>query len=335
MASTIKDVAFLAQVATGTVSRYLNGYAITEKNRLKIQAAIKQLGFKINPIAKSLKTNRSMTVAVLVPSLANIFMMSIIESIEGYLDQFAYSVIVCDCHNNVTIERDKLQFVKDKYVDGVVIMPVGDDGSHIAAILGEGFPVVMIDRLVEGLNADAVVVDNVNAVYLAIEQLISAEHRRIGIIAGPQPIYTARERYEGYKRVLADYGIPLEQELVCFGDYTADTGYQLMKQLMELNKPPSAVFISNYEMTIGGIMCLNQLKKRIPDELSVIGFDHLELSYVIKPNLAVIIQPKEEIGRRAAEILHQRMAGDFTNFPVLKRLKTEFIKGESIARSIG
>jgi LacI family transcriptional regulator len=258
MAATIKDVAFLAQVATGTVSRFLNGYSITEKNRLKIEAAIEQLGFKINPIAKSLKTNRSMTVAVLVPSLANIFTMSIIESIERYLDQFAYSVIVCDSHNSLKQERDKLQFVKDKYVDGVVIMPVGDDGSHIAGILGDGFPVVLIDRLVDGFNVDAVVVDNVNAVYFAIEQLISVEHRRIGIIAGPQQIYTARERYEGYKRVLADYGIPFDQELVCFGDYTADTGYQLMKQLIEQSNPPSAVFISNYEMTIGGIMCLNQ-----------------------------------------------------------------------------
>lgn len=315
----------------GTVSRYLNGFAITEKNRVRIEDAIRKLDFKINPIAKSLKTNRSMTVAVLVPALANIFSMSIIESIERYLDQFGYSVIVCDSHNDLKQEREKLQFVKDKYVDGVVIMPVSDDGSHIAAIAGETLPVVLIDRLMEGLNTDAVVVDNVNAVYHAIEQLINLGHRRIGIIAGPQQVYTGRERYEGYKRVLADYGISIDSGLVAYGDYTVNTGFQLMKQIMQVDRPPTAVFISNYEMTIGGIMCLNQLGVKIPEELSVIGFDHLELSNVIKPSLTVVIQPKEEIGWEAAEILLRRMSGDHTNLPVLKRLKTEFIKGESIA----
>lgn len=330
MPATTKDVARAARVSVATVSRYLNGRRVTDENRARIEEAIERLGFRINPIAKTLRTNRSMTVAVLVPSLANIFSMSIIESIERYLDEYDYSIIVCNSNDDIEREKTKLQFAKDKCVDGVIVMPVGHSGKHIAEILRD-VPVVLIDRIVKDINADAVVVDNTNAVYNAVEQLIIKGHRRIAMIAGPQHIYTARERLEGYKRVMRDYGLPVEDGLVLYGDYRSGTGYSLMRQLIERSERPSAVFVSNYEMTIGAVACLNELGIEIPQELSVIGFDHLELSNLVKPPLAMIAQPRDEIGRKAAEILLRRMNGDRTNFPSLVRLKTQFIPGLSIA----
>ncbi len=331
MSATTRDVARLAKVSVATVSRYLNGHAVLDENRRRIEEAIKQLGFRANPIAKTLRTSRSMTVAVLVPSLANIFSMSIIESIERYLDEYDYSVIVCDSRNELEREKAKLEFVRDKRVDGIIVMPVCPSGSHIREIVADDTPVVLIDRVVEDINVDAVVVDNTNAVYHAVEQLITRGHRRIAMIAGPQHIYTARERLEGYRRVMCDYGLALEDDLVLIGDYRSATGYSLVRQLMERDQRPSAVFVSNYEMTIGAIACLNQLGVEIPQELSVIGFDHLDLSSVVKPPLAVVAQPRDEIGRKAAELLYRRMSGDRTHFPSLIRLKTQFIQGSSIA----
>jgi len=330
MSATTKDVARLAEVSMATVSRYVNGYALTEQNRIKIEHAIDELDFRINPIAKTLRTNRSMTVAVLVPSLANIFSMTIIESIERHLDAHDYSIIVCDSRNEVTREKAKLEFVRDKYVDGIILMPTGNTGGHVAEVLGESIPVVLVDRLVSELVADAVVVDNTSAVYHAVEQLIVQGHRLIGIIAGPVPLYTAEERLEGYRRVMQDYGLPVEDDLVQYGDYTRDTGCSLMKRFMLQERPPTAVFVSNYEMTIGAIERLNELDVAVPSQLSVIGFDHLDLSSVVRPRLAVVAQPREEIGRKAAELLRTRMNGDKTGFPSLVRLKTQFMPGASI-----
>ncbi|AEE97468.1 LacI family DNA-binding transcriptional regulator [Mahella australiensis] len=332
MAATIKDVAALAQVSVGTVSRYLNGYEVSETNKRKIDEAIRRLDFKLNPVARSLKTSKSMTVAVVVPALANIFSMSIIEGIERHLDQYGYSVIVCDSQSDVQKEKSKLQFVKDKYVDGVVIMPTGSDGTHITEVLGDELPAVLMDRLVEDVKLDAVLVDNVNAVYQAVERLITLGHRRIGMITGPKDIYTAKERQEGYRRVFVDYNLPIDENLIRYGDYTEDTGYKLMSEFMRLDCPPTAVFVANYEMTIGAIMAVNEFGIQIPDQLSLIGFDQLELSKLIKPSLSVVVQPMAEIGQKAAEMLYQRMRGNCDNFPQVIRLKAHFIEGQSIKR---
>ncbi|MBZ4665521.1 LacI family DNA-binding transcriptional regulator [Mahella sp.] len=332
MAATIKDVAALAQVSVGTVSRYLNGYEVSEVNKRKIEEAVRRLDFKLNPVARSLKTSKSMTVAVVVPALANVFSMSIIEGIERHLDQYGYSVIVCDSQSDVQKEKAKLQFVKDKYVDGVVIMPTGSDGTHITEVLGDEIPAVLMDRLVENAKLDAVLVDNVNAVYQAVERLITLGHRRIGMITGPKHIYTARERQEGYRRVFVDYNLPMDESLIRYGDYTEDTGYKLINELMRLECPPTAVFVANYEMTIGAIMAVNEAGIQIPDQLSLIGFDQLELSKIIRPSLSVVVQPMAEIGQKAAEMLYQRMRGSHDNFPQVIRLKANFIDGQSIKK---
>jgi LacI family transcriptional regulator len=330
VAATTKDVARIARVSVATVSRYLNGRTVSDENRRRIEEAIVQLGFRANPIARTLRTSRSMTVAVVVPALANIFSMNIIESVERYLDEYDYSVIVCDSRNDPERERCKLEFVKDKRVDGVIVMPAGPSGRHIAEALGD-IPVVLIDRLVDDIRTDAVVVDNTNAAYHAVEQLIIRGHRQIAVIAGPQQVYTARERMEGYRRVMTDYGLSPAENMVLYGDYQVESGYRLMKRLATQSPRLSAVFVSNYEMTIGAVTCLNELGIEIPHELSVIGFDSLELSSVVRPTLTVVVQPSDEIGRMAAKTLLQRMNGDKTGFPVLVRLKTQFVSGSSIA----
>jgi len=330
MATTIKDVAAMAGVSVGTVSRYLNGYNVSEKNKLKIEEAIKQLDFQINPLARSLKTNKSMTVAVVVPELANIFSMNIIEGIEHKLEKYGYSVIVCNSEGNVKKEKAKLEFLKRNYVDGIVIMPCSDQGAHITDVVKEDVPVVLMDRLVNDANFDAVLVDNVNVVYQAIERLVTLGHRRIGIINGPKNVYTGRERMDGYRRVFADYKIPIDESLIKYGDYTEETGYALLKELMQSPAPHTAVFVTNYYMTIGAMMAINEMNIQIPDQLSFIGFDQLELSKLIKPSLAVIVQPMAEIGNSAADILYKRIRGNGDNFPQIVRLKAQFVEGESI-----
>lgn len=330
IAATIKDVAKHAGVSTATISKYINGVTVKEKNRIRIDEAIKELDFKVNAIARGLKTNKTMTVGVLIPSLENIFATSIVSHIERMLLQYGYSTIICDYNQDVSLENSKFDFLMDKLVDGVIVMPLGITTERLQKAKEKDISIVLIDRPIEGVECDVVLVDNLNASYDAVEQLIVMGHREIGVICGPQSIYTARERLKGYMRVHEDYNMPLNDKNIKYGDYEIKSGYRLMSEFLEDSDVPSAIFVTNYEMTIGAIMAINERNVKIPDELSFIGFDNQQLAKVIKPNPVIVVQPIAQIGEAAANLMMRRLKGDKGNFPSMLRLKTEILQGQSI-----
>lgn len=330
LAATIKDIAKYTGLSLGTISKFINGGNVLEGNRKIIEEAIKTLGFKVNELARGLKTNRTMTVGVLIPNLENIFCTSIISNIENILLQDGYSTIICDYKENATLEETKLNFLINKMVDGIVMMPLESKKELISEIIAKGTPIVLIDRTIQGVNCDVVLVDNLNASYDAVEQLIIRGHKRIGIIVGPENIYTAQERLKGYIRVHEDYAMEIDWDLVKYGDYHLQSGYDLLLELLKIDNPPTAVYITNYEMTLGAIIAINERNVKIPDDLSFIGFDNLELARVVKPSLSVIMQPMRQIGETAARILLQRLKGDQSGFPAMVRLKTNLLLKDSI-----
>lgn len=296
--STIKDVARVSGLGVGTISRYLNGATVKRENEEKILSAIKILNYNINPIAKSMKTGKSMTIAMVVPTLANMFSMRVIESIESELEKYGYSVIVADCNADEKKQLSKITQLKNKLVDGFILMPIGDCAKKIKGIINDT-PLVLIDRLFSENLFDSVVINNEEIAYKQAKQILSTGVKRIGIIKGPQSITTAKHRTQGYLRAIEEFEIS-----DCYsidGDYTYDSGYKAMKQL--LNKQVEAVFISNYELTIGAINCLNEGESNV----SLLGFDSLELSNLVKQPYSFISQPIEEIGRSAAQLLLSRM----------------------------
>ena len=330
IAATIKDVAKLAGVSVATVSKHINGIIVKERNRIRIEDAVRTLDFKVNIIARGLKTNKTMTVGVLIPSLENIFATSIISHVEHILLQHGYSTIVCDYNHDADLENSKFDFLMGKSVDGIILMPLGISEERIKKALGIGTPIVLIDRPIQGIECDVVLADNVNASYNAVEQLIARGHKRIGIICGPQNIYTARERLEGYLRIHDDYHMPVSDNYIRYGDYEMQSGYGLMKELMDMESPPTAVYITNYEMTLGAVMAINERNIKIPEELSVIGFDNLQLAGVVKPNLWIVMQPIRQIAELAAGTILRRLKGEKNNFPSMIRLKTDLVPGQSI-----
>lgn len=330
IAVTIKDVAKYTGLSIATVSKYINGGNVLEKNRKLIEEAIQVLDFKVNEMARGLKTNRTMTVGVLIPSLENIFFTSIISNVENILLQHQYSTIVCDYRNDHNLEKDKLKFLVNKMVDGIIMVPLGGDVEHIRQVVEKNIPVVLIDRVVKNIDCDVVLVDNLNAAYDAVEQLIIRRHKRIGIICGPKDIYTTQERLKGYIRAHEDYAMEIDYSLVKYGDYEIESGYNLLLELVDMNLPPTAVFVTNYEMTLGVIMAINERNIHIPEELSLIGFDNIQMARVIKPSLSIVVQPMKQIGETAAEILLKRMKGDNSDFPSLYRLKTKILLKDSI-----
>jgi LacI family transcriptional regulator len=330
MSVTIKDVARETGLSIATISKFLNGGSVLKENGAKISDAIEKLGYKVNTLARGLKTSRTMTVGVLIPDLKNIFCMTIISSLEDALMQNGYSAIVCDYGQRTEREGEKLEFLIDKQVDGIILMPSGTALPELESFMDKGIPVVLIDRALERPRCDTVLVDNLNASYSAVERLITLGHRRIGIICGPDDVFTARERHLGYARVLGDYGIPVDESLIKKGDYGIDSGYKLFNEMIDAPIKPTAVFVTNYEMTLGAVMAANERNIRFPDDLSFIGFDNLELARVVRPTLAIVAQPMERIGETAAEILLKRLRGDAGGFPAMVRLKTELLAGESI-----
>jgi LacI family transcriptional regulator len=332
MAATIKDIAKYTGLSISTISKYLNGGNVLEANRKLIEEAIQTFDFKVNEMARGLRTNRTMTVGVLIPSLENIFFTSIVSNIESILLKEGYSTIVCDYKEDPQLEEKKLQFLFDKMVDGIVLMPLPDNDNLVKTVIARKTPLVLIDRLIHNVDCDVVLVDNLNASYNAVEQLIIRGHRRIGIIAGPQNIYTAQERLKGYIRVFEDYGLKIDPALIKHGDYQIESGHKLLLELMENEKPPTAVYVTNYEMTIGSIIAINENNIRIPDDLSFIGFDNQDLARIVKPALSIVVQPVQQIGETAAQVLLKRMSKDQRGFPLVTRLKTELLIRDSLKK---
>lgn len=302
--TTIKEVARLAGVSPATVSKYLHGISLKPKNQIAVMNAIKELDYQINPTAQGLRTGKSKTIGVLIPNLENLFFTSIISSIERYIFKLGYSTIICDYHTDKKLEEQKLKFLVNKKVDGIILIPRFSTKNQLMNI---EVPIVLIDRKIKHMSCDSVTIDNRKASYDAISHLLEYGHQKIGILLGNLEVYTVQERLQGCRDALKACSIDLDQAFYQSGEYTIESGYKMTKALFA-NKPyPTAIYATNYELTLGSIIALNELNKNIPSDISFIGFDNLELSQIVRPKLTMITQPIDEIGITAAKQLINRI----------------------------
>lgn len=331
MAATIKDIARETGLGLATISSYLNGGNVREKNRIKIEQAIEKLDFEVNEVARGLKTNRTKMIGVIIPELNNIFFAEIITEVEDILRGQGYAVMICDCRTDAKREEEAIEFLKHRRVDGMIVIPTGNSGAGLQDIMKSGKPVVVIDRRLRQLHCDTVLVDNKGAARDAVQRLLQAGHRKIGVIAGDQEVYTAEERFQGYLQALEEADIPMEDSLIVRGDYTIRGGSRGIKELAKRNPDMTAVFISNYEMTLGAMIELNELGIRIPEEMSVIGFDNIEFAKACIPKLSIVTQPTKELGRCAAELMLKRLGAEAEQKEYeTVRLSTSFVEGKSV-----
>ena len=331
MAATIKDIARETGLSIATVSKYMNGATLREKNRVAIERAVHKLHYTVNEYARALKSNKSRTIGVVIPELSNLFVAHIITKMEEILRGQGYSVIVCDCHTDGKLECEAVRFLLGKMVDGIVNVPVCRDGRHLRPAVEKKVPIVLIDRPVESLAGvvDSVLIDNAAAAKKATADLLRRGHRKIGIIVGPGDVYTSRQRLRGYFDALTEYGVPAEKENILHGDYTMEGGYESMRRLLK-QKSCTAVFVTNYDMTLGSIIAINEMGMKIPDEISVIGFDNMDLSRVTHPPLTIVAQPMEQIGAQAANLMLGHLAGSIPAAPVCVSLTATLQEGASV-----
>ena len=329
--ATMKDIAKETGLGLATISKHINGGNVREKNKIAIDRAIEKLGFTANAFARGLKTGRSHTIGVIIPELGNLFVTNIITAMADILREKGYAIIVCDCRTDKRLEGDMVKFLLEKKVDGIVNMPVSKNGEHLRPAIANHVPVILLDRMINELKEDvsAVLVDNVNASASAVKLLIDAGHYEIGIILGPQDIFTSQQRLLGYNQVFIQNSIPPNDSYVIFSDYSVQGGYESMKSLLEENKV-TAVFTTNYEMTLGAIIALNERGIQIPEQISFVGFDNMQISQVVQPKLTVISQPLKEIGEHAAILLLELLGNENNGNTKNITLSTEIIVGKSI-----
>ncbi len=335
MAATMKDIARMTGLGLATISKYLNGGKVRPKNQKLIEDAVRTLRFVPNEFARSLKTSLSRTVGVVIPELGNQFITSIITTMEDILRQHDYAVIVCDCRTNAKREKDAVSFLMHKRVDGLINMPTDTTGEHLKPALEAKIPIILVDRMLKAYSGkvSAVVVDNVDASEKATRHLLEAGHRSIGVILGNEGIYTTQKRREGYLNACAEYGLNPDKDLIRFSDYSMEGGYTQMKALLTLTPRPTAVFVTNYEMTLGAMIALNETACRVPDDISVIGFDKLDLFGAMYPSLTLVKQPQNAIGECVArQIL--RLLSDPSSEPLnqIITLSTQLYEGSSIKK---
>lgn len=333
MAATIKDIARETGLSLATISKYINGGNLREKNRVAIERAIKKLDYRVNEYARGLKSKKSRTVGMVLPELSNLFNMKIVSVIERILQEQGYSVIICDSQNNLEQEARSVEFLLSKQVDGIINIPMGNSSSHLAPAVEHQIPILLLDRPLDKLNdvVSCVLIDNQRAARMAVRLLLDAGHRSIGVVVGPAGVYTAEMRLKGYREALEEYGIPFEERLVARASLTVEGGYRQMRRLLKESKDMTAVFVTNYEMTLGALIALNKEGVQIPQELSIVGFDNImDLSRVFRPSLTIVSQPMEQIGIQAARLMLERLSGDASAAPMTVTLSATLREGASI-----
>jgi LacI family transcriptional regulator len=309
--ATIVEVARRAMVSTSTVSHVVNRTRfVSPAARARVEAAIEALGYRQNALARSLRCGQSHTLGLVVPDSANPFFAEMGRAIELAAFEAGFSVILCNTENDRDKEQLYLSVLAKKQVDGIILIASDERSDSVKRLLSGWLPVVAMDRERLGLALDTVLADHRLGGRLAAQHLIGLGHRRIACITGPRRLSPSVQRLAGYRRALREADIPLDEALVVRGDFHAASGAAAARALMELSRPPTAVFACNDLMAMGVLSAAAATGRRLPADLAVVGYDDIELAPFTTPSLSTVAQPKREMGREIVRLLVNRMGDE-------------------------
>lgn len=328
--ATIKDVARMAGVSMSTVSKYMNGGTVRPENIAPIREAIAALDYRVNPFARGLKAQRNRSVGILLPDLTTPFFGAIIGAMAKTFREYGYHSIISCYDSDHGLERDNLRFLLHNGIDGLIYIPEDLTSEEYYEITSNGaIPVVQVDRIIPGVKSDTVLVDNAQAAYKAVMSLAQKGHRRIALITGSKAVLTAKERQVGYLKALSDSGIQYDDDLFISGQNNFATGYHGCEKLLQLPTMPTAVFTTNYNITLGFITAARERGIQIPRQIELFGFDCVDICSMLNPPIPVVCQPEQEIGHTAAAYLIERMQG-LTDEPRTTRLECYTASGKIV-----
>ncbi len=307
---TIKDVARVAQVSTTTVSHVINGTRFVDPlTKERVDDALKQLEYHPNSLARSLRSGITKVIGLIVPDISNQFFSEIARKIEDFGFHEGYSVVLCNSDDDPAKQVSYIHTLQAKQVDGIIFISSGSEPDDLARLVENNIPLVVADREVPLELADVVLLNNEKAGYDATRHLVELGHTAIACLTGPNHLTPSMQRMEGYRRCLREHGIPFRPELVAKGDFHFESGRDAVQRLLHSPRAPSAVFALNDMMAIGAIAAANDLGVRVPEDLSIIGFDNIALGTVVTPALTTMAQPIAELAYQAINLLLDRLNG--------------------------
>jgi LacI family transcriptional regulator len=305
---TIADVAKRAQVSVATAGRVLSGRGYAGKlARERVLKAAEELGYVPNRIARSLRLRSTKMLGLLIADVENSFYSAIARNVEAIAKDGGYQVVLCNSSDNPDEEREYLMLLEGIRVDGIIVTPTPRNRRWLERLSEQGIVIVQIDRKVDRLDADAILVDNERAAAGAVSHLIAAGHTEIGIVTGPLDVTTAKLRLAGYRRAMKEHRIPVRPELIRAGSFRRDHAIKSAYDLLTVERPPTAIFAANNILAEASLMALAQMGFAVPKDISLVAFDDVPWMSMLKPPLTSVRQPVADMARSAAELLLRRL----------------------------
>ncbi|ENM3762991.1 substrate-binding domain-containing protein [Vibrio cholerae] len=318
--ATMKDIARLAGVSTSTVSHVINkSRFVSDEIAERVNNAAQQLNYAPSALARSLKMNRTKTIGMLVTTSTNPFFGEVVKGVERSCYHQGYNLILCNTEGDNQRMKASINTLLQKRVDGLLLMCSTLEGERLDVFdRYPDIPIVVMDWGPILFASDKIQDNSLQGGYMAAKHLIESGHKEIGCITGPLIRHQAQMRYEGYKRALAEAGIAINPDWIVESDFECEGGYQAFEKLYQRGKLPSALFVSNDMMAMGVIQAASQRGLRIPDDLSLIGYDDVHIAKFMTPALTTIHQPKYRLGKAAVDTLLYRLENPDTTAQVVQ-----------------
>ena len=329
MKKNIKNVAEKAGFSTATVSRVLRNYpGVREKTRKKVLKTVSELNYEVNAVARNLRQKKTNSIGIIVGNVLSQFYSAIAKSVEDTANKYGYNVILCNGDEDPAKELKYLKVLKSSRVDGIILTPTGDNSKYVKGLIESGIKVVLIDRLIDKLECDAVLVDNAIGSYNAVKHLIDQGYKKVGIINGHLNLTTGAERLKGYLQAMEDAGIKKDDSLIKIGNFKKESGIKSTQELLEQPNRPDAIFVTNIDMAIGSLIAIKSLGFAIPKDLAFICFDDLDWALILEPPITVIKQPIYQLGSTATDLLIKKIEDKENHSeqnPTIITLNTELV----------
>lgn len=310
MTVTMRDVAERAGVSAITVSRVINGTGyVHEETQARVNAAIEALRYVPNHVARSLRSRQTSTLALLLTDITNSFWTTVARGVEDEAAAQDYTVFFCNTDEDPAKEERYLDMLARRRVDGLLIGPTPDSAPLLERLQAQGIKFVLLDRTVDGIDADVVRSDSRAGAANVTQHLLITGHQRVAYIGGPLSTSTGRERLAGYRSALMATGKAIDPELIKIGLYRRESGHQLALGLLTAEKRPDAIFAGNSLIAQGVLDAIAETGLHVPDDVAVVSFDDITGANSYAPFLTAVIQPAYEIGRLGTRLLLEQISG--------------------------
>lgn len=329
---TLKDIAAKAKVSIKTVSRVINDEPMVSKDtRSKVKTIIEELGYQPNLVARSLKKRKSNTIGFIIPDIGNPAFTEMVKGCMDSLNSKGYYTLLGSYEDDSKKEVDFIRDFNSMLIDGMVIIPSITEDRDISIFKNINCPVVLIDREIDGLNIDTVISGNSNGAYRATKYLMSLRYKKIAFLGGLKTVKPAKKRFEGWKKALDEKKL-YDEDLVFWGNFSIESGYSMINQVLDRFSDIDAVFAGNDMVALGAMNAIKDRNLSIPDDISIIGYDDMFFSQYLNPSLSSLDAKLYLVGKTAAELLLERIKNPTDFKPKRIVIECDLILRDSVSK---